>query len=218
MKFETSFVFTNREQKAEYVWRKYQSILKKRILDVGADRGALKSHLPGDAEYTTCGLEPHHDVRADLEEPLPLPANEYDCVLCLDVLEHVDRIHELFDELCRISRRYVIVSLPNPWSSFLRNLFQGYYAKEQPTKFYGLPTDPPKDRHKWFFSASEAKRFITERGVRNQFQVAQIDEMGLKGFRLRVYRRLLSLVVHRTVRPDDLVGETVWAVLEKNSD
>ena len=215
MRFETSFAFTNREEKSNYVWLKYQSILKDRILDVGADRGELRRHLPENAEYTTAGLEPHHDIRVDLEGPLPLPANTYDCVLGLDVLEHVDRIHALFDELCRVSRRYVIVSLPNPWSSFFRGLRHGYYAPERPIKFYWLPTEPPTDRHKWFFAGSEAKRFIKERGERNRFHVVQIDQMGLEGFRRNMYRRLLSLVVHRSVLPEDLIGDTVWGVLEK---
>jgi SAM-dependent methyltransferase len=218
MRFQTSFVFTNREEKARYVWLKYQSILSGRMLDVGADQSELRRHLPPDAEYVSAGLEPGHDVRADLENPLPLASGNYDCVLCLDVLEHVDRIHALFDEICRVSRRYVIVSLPNPWANFLRNLRVGYYLSDRPTKYYFLPTEPPVDRHKWFFAASEAKRFLRERGKRNGFHVVQIDQMGLEGFSKAIFRRILPLFVHRSILPEDLLGDTVWAVLERDQD
>jgi len=33
-KFNTNFLYTNRETKSKYVWLKYQSILKNRVLDV----------------------------------------------------------------------------------------------------------------------------------------------------------------------------------------
>jgi SAM-dependent methyltransferase len=215
-RFKTPFVFTNREDKARYVWLKYGAILEGRVLDVGADRGELRRHLGATTTYATAGLEPYHDVKADLEQPLPLDSLAYDCVLCLDVLEHVDRIHQLFDEICRVSRRYLIVSLPNPWSSFLRDLRHGYYAPDRPTKFYYLPTDPPPDRHRWFFAASEAKRFVRERGARNGFAELQIDQMGLEGARKRALRHLLRLFVHRSILADDLVGDTVWAVLQRD--
>jgi SAM-dependent methyltransferase len=216
MQFETSLVFTNREEKSRYVWLKYQPILEGEILDVGADRGGLKQYLPSGVVYRTAGLELDHDVKVDLEEPLPLETRSFDCVLCLDVLEHVDSLHRLFDELCRVSRRYVVISLPNPWSSFLRNLRDGCYRPEQPLKYYFLPTDPPEDRHKWFFAASEAKRFIRERGARNGFRVVQIDQMGLTGLKRKLESKILRLFVHPSIQVDDLLCETVWGVLERD--
>ena len=36
-----------------------------------------------------------------------------DCVVCTDVLEHVNNLHEVFEELIRITKRYVIISVPN---------------------------------------------------------------------------------------------------------
>jgi SAM-dependent methyltransferase len=213
--FHTDFVYKNREQKALYVHAKYGPILKGRVLDVGADQGYLSTHLSGDVEYTTVGLEPHHNVRADLEQPIPLPSASFDCVLCMDVLEHVDAIYQLFDELCRVSRRYVIISLPNPWANFITTLRAGYYEHDRPMKFYSLPPSPLPDRHKWFFAASEAKRFIQLRGELNGMQVLQIDQMGLSGVRKQVSRRILRPLVHPSISLDDLLGDTVWAVIAK---
>ena len=99
----------------------------------------------------------------------------------------------------------MIVSLPNPY----RNLL--IVAAENRPRFrqYGLPVDEPNDRHRWFFGAMDAQRFITERGARNGFEVEQMD-VDEKG-------------VPRVVMPDgrDLSQDpnwslgTTWAVLHR---
>lgn len=213
--FDTDFEYRNREEKARYVYLKYGSILRGKILDAGADQGYLGTHLGEDVEYTTAGLERFHDVRADFEQPLPLPSNAYDCVLCLDVLEHVDPIYRFFDELCRVTRRYLIIALPNPWNDLIHTLRRGWYSPERSMKFYALTPEPLPDRHKWFFSASDAKRFLEVRGRRNDMHVVQIDQVGLRGLRKQLSRRLLRRVLPASIAPEDLIGSTVWAVLEK---
>ncbi len=43
------------------------------------------------------------------------------------------------------------------WVSFMGMLRGGFYKHtELPMKFYNLPTDPPEDRHKWFYGVHEA--------------------------------------------------------------
>lgn len=121
MKFKTNFVYTDRQTKAHYVYLKYQPILVGNILDVGADQCYLKEHLGNKANYIGIGLNSDKiDLKINLEEqPFPYKDNSFDVVLCFDVLEHLDNIHEVFDELCRVARKYLIISLPNPWVSFM---------------------------------------------------------------------------------------------------
>lgn len=174
--FHTEFLYTDRKSKAEYVFRKYAPILTGDVLDVGADEGHLRPWLTDCARYTGIGFGNGVDIVLDLEQgPLPYAEAGFDTVLCLDVLEHVDGLHRLFDELCRVSRRYVLISLPNPLSDFFHFLNRGAYRTGQPVKFYGLPADPPADRHKWFFSAQEARHFIQIRAERAGYRVMQID-------------------------------------------
>lgn len=156
----------------------------------------------------------------DLEkEGIPFPDNSFDCVLCLDVLEHLENIHQVFDELCRVTRRYVVISLPNPWADFYNMLRFGDYRPGQPTKFYGLPVEPPDDRHKWFFSSEEAEKFILYRAGKNGMHIVQMDyyNMGNEGYGWRRLLRELvrSILFRRDLNLKALYAGTLWAVLEK---
>ena len=220
MQFYTDFKYTSREDKPKYVWRKYREILQGKILDVGADECGLKKFLPEGTEYTGIGLGGSVDLEIDLEkERLPYEDNSFDCVLCLDVLEHLDNLHEVFDELCRVTGKYLIISLPNPWAGFMGMLRGGYYKHtELPMKFYNLPTDPPSDRHKWFYGVHEAERFLKERGKMNGMEIFQMDRGNANpNLKRRLYHVVLKLVVHKDVDVDSLMSGSVWTVLVKRS-
>ena len=219
MRYRTDYRYTDRETKFRYVWQKYRPLLRGRILDVGADECHLRHYLHEDSEYWGIGHGGSPDQQVDLEkEGLPFPNASYDCVLCLDVLEHVENIHEIFDECCRVTRRSVIVSLPNPYAQFFRFLRRGDYQPGLPLKYYGLPVERPDDRHKWFFSTAEAEQFIRVRAARSGMRVVQLDVEasvseghGWRGW-LRSFAR--EVLVSRTVSRRDLYAGTLWAVLE----
>jgi ubiquinone/menaquinone biosynthesis C-methylase UbiE len=136
-------------------------------------RRTLKSLLPTDTQYIGIDIESSEFVQSiNLEkEQLPFAPGQFDCVLALDVLEHVDNIYEVFDSLCRVSAKYVIISLPNPWAAMIAAIQNGSYQEGVHMKFYGLPVNPPVDRHKWFFSYSEANRFVAARAKVNNMKV-----------------------------------------------
>lgn len=56
-------------------------------------------------------------VRVDTATTLPFPDNSFDVVTALDVLEHTLEPEAILREMQRVSRRYVIVGVPN-FSSF----------------------------------------------------------------------------------------------------
>ncbi|GAB4274519.1 MAG: hypothetical protein Kow0080_23010 [Candidatus Promineifilaceae bacterium] len=212
--------YHDRESKAHYVWQMYRPQLNGRILDVGADECHLKKHLPNPENYWGIGLGGTPDQIVNLEkESIPFPDNSFDTVLCLDVLEHIDNPHHIFDELCRVSRKYVIISLPNPAGTFLAALFARQANQVQALKFYGLPANPPEDRHKWFFSLPEAQAFIQARAATNHMQLTQItrfDPNLASGWRL-IRRKALTLLLKIAFGLDMayLTTGTIWAVLEK---
>lgn len=89
--------------------------------------------------------------------------------ISIDVLEHLDNIHEIFDELCRVSQKYVIISLPNVMAQFKVSMITG----KNDLKFYGLPVDKPSDRHKWFFNYEQAFNFIKKQAIKNNFKLKE---------------------------------------------
>jgi len=222
MLFQTDFVYANRKEKSRYLFLKYQSRLEKSsILDVGAGQSYLRDLLDQECTYLSVGKsDPSLDMDVDLEkENLPFENNSFDCVVCLDVLEHLENIHMVFDELCRVCRRTVIISLPNAYPVFWDMLRAGEFALGTPMKYYNLPVEPPRDRHKWFFSISEAKNFVQYRAEECGMKVLQMDTesylsegYGMKRLLRGWARRIL---IPKGIDRDDLFGRTLWAVLQK---
>lgn len=216
-------IYKTRKSKAKAVYKKYKHALTGKILDVGADELYLKKYLPTSAEYTGIGLGNNPDlIKFDLEKSkFPFKNNSFDTVLCLDVLEHVDNIHEVFDELCRVSSKWVIISLPNPWAELFATIRQKRFSKHKLTKFYGLPPEREPDRHKWFFASSEALKFIEYRSKKNKFAIKEIkitnDTKNLP-FLIMVKLKLAKMLLFRKdLELNDLYSHTIWWLLEKKS-
>jgi SAM-dependent methyltransferase len=221
-RFRTDYKFTDRETKSKYVWLKYQHILQsQKILDVGADKCYLKQYLDEKAEYWGIGLGGSPDQQVDLEkQPIPFGDDSFDVVLCLDVLEHLENIHLVFDELCRVSSKFVVISLPNPWADFYNMLRSKNYKLGYPMKFYGLPLEKPEDRHKWFFSCDEAEKFVQYRAKINNFNIIQMDYDGMRnegrgidGLMRRWARSVLFQ--NKDLNLKALYAKTLWVVLER---
>jgi hypothetical protein len=147
------------------------------VVDVGCRRCELEKPVE-DARGTYFGvdLSPTGDLIADLGAGLPLRTGSADTVVALDVLEHTDDIHHAFTELCRVASRHVVITLPNmyDWKTRIR-----YLRGRQLGAKYGLPVDPPGDRHRWFFGLDEARAFCRANGSRAGWRI--IDERVLVG-------------------------------------
>ncbi|MGE3153971.1 MAG: class I SAM-dependent methyltransferase [Nitrospiraceae bacterium] len=222
MMYETDFRYIDRKTKARYVWLKYRGILQGRILDVGADACYLREHVSPGTDYLGIGLGGGVDQVVNLEKELiPFPARAFDCVLCLDVLEHIENIHAVFDDVCRVTKHYAVISLPNAWLDFYNMLRHGEYQQGQPMKFYGLPVEPPTDRHKWFFSADEAKAFVTYRASANKMRILQMDHEAWSvegyGWKNAVRTWARNILLRSSLNVENLYAGTLWVVLEKES-
>ncbi len=206
-RYHTDIVYRDRAEKARYIADKYAPVLHGRVLDVGCDARQLRPLLPQGTEYLGVDLSEEADIRLDLDSDLlPFPDRAFDTVVCCDVLEHLEHIHRVFDELCRVVRGHVIVSLPNAIKSLLQELYEGSNGA---MKWYGLPVEPQKDRHRWFFGYEDAVRFVRERGAQSGLRLEQADPESVDGY-YWVNGDGDDVLSHPNVR----LG-TMWAVLKR---
>jgi 2-polyprenyl-3-methyl-5-hydroxy-6-metoxy-1,4-benzoquinol methylase len=140
------------------------------VLDVGCRTMELSKALAGhEVSYLGLDVRPPADIVADLDAAIPLDDQSVDLVVALDVLEHTNDLHHAFAELCRVARSHVLISLPNCYEIRLRTAI----ARGRPLgDKYGLPVEPPADRHRWFFSLDDARRFCSQRAAAEGWQVA----------------------------------------------
>lgn len=223
MIFATGLNYTDRKTKAEYVFDKYKQLLAGKVLDVGADAMYLKPLIVNSGgAYVGIGYGQGIDYEINLEStPYPFQDKQFDTVLCLDVLEHLENIHQVFDELCRISKTYIVVSLPNPWAEFFSVLRKGDYSEAQQMKFYGLPANKPLDRHRWFFSEKEGMNFIKYCAQKNGWELLASDserssrQFAGEGWTGVLARCLLKSIFRRDIDSLGLHHGTSWFVLRK---
>jgi 2-polyprenyl-3-methyl-5-hydroxy-6-metoxy-1,4-benzoquinol methylase len=219
-------LYTDRTSKQQFVYNRFKRYLKDSILDVGAGKGHLKDHLPSEVSYTGIGLPNNNPdiVHVDLEkQKIPFDNMEFECVLALDVLEHLDNIHEVFYECCRVSGKWLIVSLPNNWANYFA--FLKTSSKQRKTmKFYGLPTEKVLDRHKWFFSSSEAEVFLRDMSKKSGFEICELFmENDRKRSKFFLNSKIISFnllklfrFIRRDVSVNDIYGGTLWCVLKRS--
>ena len=162
--------FPERTLRSKYIAQRFQKYIQGKVLDVGCDKAVLKSLVPG-IDYTGVDVEGTPDLILNLEEidELPFSTSEFECVVCADVLEHLDNLHFVFGELVRVCGGHLIFSLPNNWANARRAIERGYGQ----IGHYGLQIQKPVDRHKWFFNLQEAIHFIE--GQPQKFPVKVVE-------------------------------------------
>jgi SAM-dependent methyltransferase len=147
----------------------------KTLLDVGCRDGRLKNHLPGTIEYSGIDLSPGPLVSkvCNIEQGIPYPDNAFDAVVALDVLEHTDNIWFSFSELVRISRRQLMMVLPNSyhWKERLR------YLRGKEGDKHKLSPEPIQDRHRWLPSYTTSHAFATHMARQFNLSLTTISMM-----------------------------------------
>jgi 2-polyprenyl-3-methyl-5-hydroxy-6-metoxy-1,4-benzoquinol methylase len=112
-----------------------------RILEVGCGAGIsslrILEMLAGqefevsdiDGRYIQKLKETDFPLKVSQESVLDLQRqdNSFDCILLLEVLEHISDYERALSELFRVSRKYVVISVPNEPLWRILNLARGQY-------------------------------------------------------------------------------------------
>jgi hypothetical protein len=186
------------------------------MLDIGARDRRLHPLLPPQIVYASADLGPGHDYILDLERPLPLPNRRFDFVVALDVLEHLETIHQAFDELARITNRTLFIALPNMATARRRisYLIHGRLG----TGKYDLGLEHPGDRHRWLTVYDQMNVFIQERarqaGLTLRVVVDEVDR-GTGGVAYRAVMSMGQALVKLGAVPRGLIVDRCIYVLDR---
>lgn len=142
------------------------------LLDVGCRDGKLRSYLPSSIRYVGVDLFPGDAVTkvCNIEQGLPYEEASFDAVVALDVLEHTENIWFAFEEIARVSRRQIIVVLPNIYHWFLRLRFLLGLEMDK----YRLSPTLVQDRHRWLTSYDSARLFCYSMAQRHGLIVSEV--------------------------------------------
>lgn len=95
--------------------------------------------------------------QADLDEGLPYSSNKFDCVICSQVMMHILEPTELTREMKRVSKKYVIINIPNHL----------YWRHRVGMLFGKLPIVLDSDTgHIRLFTLSKAEKMISDAGLK----------------------------------------------------
>jgi hypothetical protein len=134
-----------------------------RVLDVGCRSEELAGALGNRSEmsYVTTDSASCGQVVANLNAGLPFGSDSADVVVCLDVFERAADLDRGFAELCRIARRYVVVSLPKGFDP----------TQPTPTVRGRHVVDPDTDRPRPL-THERARTFCRDHAEVNGFELA----------------------------------------------
>lgn len=209
--------YSNREERYDFIFKIFKSYIKNSVLDVGCSEGYLRKYLTNDIKYVGIDIEGDPDFIVDLEKDklTIFEDKSFYIVICTEVLEHLDNLHDVFDELARVSEKYIVISLPNSWSFIKFPLIRGKFREN--LKYYGLPKEFPRDRHKWFFNYDEALEFVKYRAEKNSFFIKKYFPIPIfyNSIRNSIYDLIFRLYYHKNYGFNNLYYLSFWALLER---
>lgn len=208
--------YSNRQERNNYVIELINKNFSdtKSILNIG---GGQKRYLNESGFLVTeIDKEGDNDLNLNLDtiDKLPFDNKSFDTILALDVLEHLENFHFIFEEILRISKKYVIISLPNS----LQEIFPIFLNKKKKNenesglynKFYGLPLKKPSDRHRWFLTISDIERFFEINSKLNDYKF-EILLPSSKSLKVNIFGLFLNKRLKK-----ELFTKYCWILITKN--
>lgn len=130
-----SFKYDNLERWCSY-WRQIKEIFTLRpdtVLEVGIGNSTVKNYLKA-AKINIVGLDIDHNLCPDFVGSvlnMPFDAHSFDLILCAEVLEHLpfNDFSKALNELKRVSKKYVILTLPHWGRHFAIELQLPFFKK-----------------------------------------------------------------------------------------
>jgi SAM-dependent methyltransferase len=112
-------VYFTKDRWVSYYWQTRlvtETVGSGKVLEVGVGNGVVADFLKGLYEVRTVDIDErlNPDYVGSVDELSFLPGNGFELILCAEVLEHLpfERFRPALSELRRVTKKYVIISLP----------------------------------------------------------------------------------------------------------
>lgn len=148
--------------RSEYVANKLGKLNDDKVLDIGCRDMVLKKYLQGNYDYkgldnSNNKINDNNFINHNLEIGLPNNIENVDIIVALDVLEHIENIHDVYKELFSITNKTLVVALPNmAYYKFRLN----FLTKGVLSGKYLFSENKIIDRHRWIPNYQSINRFI----------------------------------------------------------
>lgn len=95
--------FNERLARSNFLFEQYRSAFEHSVLDVGCYEAPIRKMVSDPSLYTGIDIVGVPDIEVDLERcaQLPFEDKSFHTVICIEVLEHLDRLHHILSELFR---------------------------------------------------------------------------------------------------------------------
>ena len=145
----------------EFIANKLGFLNEETLLDIGCRDMILKNYLSGKFNYIGLDYTNNLDqsknfINHNLENGIPKIDN-IDIITAIDVLEHLENIHDTFSSLFLLAKKKIVIALPN----------MGYYKFRMHFFFtgslsgkYNFSEKKIFDRHRWIPNYQSINYFI----------------------------------------------------------
>jgi 2-polyprenyl-3-methyl-5-hydroxy-6-metoxy-1,4-benzoquinol methylase len=182
------------------------------LLDVGCRGCELKAYLQPHIAYAGLDLEQNKQGTVTyVGDVMTLPLSQrFDCIVALDVLEHVENPGVLFDRLVALARNHLLISLPNCYDlkGRVKFAFRGNLGGK-----YTFSAHAPIDRHRWLTGREEIYAFYRDKAAQHGLQHEAIDMLYGSFDSPRFSSRIRAL--SRLALPRNLCTATVFGVFSR---
>ena len=152
------------------------------VLDVGCRDKIFKKKLSGNYKYIGIDFIPINNyknvdsekdefINHNLENGLPIKLQNIDIINALDVLEHIENIHQLLQDFFKISKKIIIIALPNmAYYKFRLNfIITGTLSGK-----YLFKENPVKDKQRWVPNYYSINNFV-KKNLNNNWEYKEYN-------------------------------------------
>jgi len=180
----------------------------KSVLDVGCRDCEARSVIPAEVEYFGNDLFQNKNGNVVfIGDVLTINfMRSFDCVMALDVVEHVDNPYELMEKLISLCDKYLLVSLPNIYD--VRHKYDFLFKNSLGGK-YAFGIENRLDRHRWIMNYDEIHRFYAFYARKHSMSLTTQELTSGAHSRsafIKCASKLLSLVVGQKTLTRTIIG------------